>query len=338
MNVNTLLYNLSKNDNKTPERNMMTGSNRYSSIFFSILIMAIGMQVQAQKLRFNGHYPLSTPKESSESQVKAEYEKVVTAMLGGVRLMALNTTPTKNEDTEAYTKDDYKATVAIMSAYAVELCAILKTDYANDLKKIEKSIRSNKFSSAISSLEKIGAQSIEDAETIFFIWKEYLEDKENNAPWTDPKNIQITRMYRAMLAYVGKNYERPFGAQAEQGAIIADAAQALSNCMDNPTALAWKGESKMNMRKEDELRRLASNVSYYNWRMHDPISGKRSAHINKTVVSHLQQALYDVVRTTIQEKERWNNDPAHGANLLRLFEDTKQSGWTVNGDKANKSK
>lgn len=317
---------------------MMTGSNKYSGIFFSILIMAIGMQVQAQKLRFNGHYPLATPKTSSESQVKAEYEKTVTAMLGGVRLMALNTTPTKKEDEEAFTKDDYKATVGEMSVYAAELCGLLKTDYANDLKKIDKSIKSNKFSSAISSLEKIGAKSVEDAEAIFFIWKEYLQDKNNNAPWTDPKNIQVTRMYRGMLAYVGKNYERPFGAQAEQGAIIADAAQALSNCMENPTELTWKGESKMNMRKEDELRRLASNVSYYNWRMHDPISGKRSAHINQEVVTHLQQALFDVVRTTIQEKDRWNNDPAHGANLLHLFEDTKRSGWSVNGDKANKRK
>lgn len=317
---------------------MMTGSNKYGGIFFSILIMAIALQVQAQKLRFNGHYPLATPKEGSEAQIKAEYEKTVTAMLGGVRLMALNTTPSKNEDPEAFTKDDYKASVATMSAYATELCASLKTDHANDLKQIEKAIKSNKFSTAISSLEKIGAQSTEDAETIFFIWKEYLQDKENKAPWTNPENIQITRMYRAMLTYVSKNYERPFGAQAEQGAIIADAAQALSNCMENPTELAWKGESKMNMRKEDELRRLASNVSYYNWRMHDPISGKRSAHIDQEVVNHLQQALYDVVRTTIQEKDRWNNDPAHGANLLRLFEDTKRSGWMVNGDKANKSK
>lgn len=317
---------------------MMIGSNKYYGIFFSILIMAIGMQVQAQKLRFNGHYPLATPKTSSESQVKAEYEKTLTAMLGGVRLMAMNTTPTKKEDPEAFTKEDYKVVVSEMSTYAVELCGLLKTDYANDLKKIEKSIKSNKFSSAISSLENIGAQAPEDAEAIFFIWKEYLRDKKNKAPWTDPKNIQVTRMYRSMLTYVGKNYDRPFGAQAEQGAIIADAAQALSNCMDNPTALAWKGESKMNMKKEDELRRLASNVSYYNWRMHDPISGKRSAHINEDLVNHLQQALYDVVRSTIQEKDRWNNDPAHGANLLRLFEDTKNSGWTVNGDRAKKSK
>ncbi|WMX16876.1 hypothetical protein [Aureispira sp. CCB-E] len=317
---------------------MMIGLNKYCGIFFSILIMVIGGQVQAQKLRFNGHYPLATPKKGSESQAKAEYEKTVTAMLGGVRLMALNTTPTKREDPEAFTKDDYKAIVAEMGTYATELCEALKTDYANDLKKIEKSIKSNKFSSAISSLEKIGAQSTEDAETIFFIWKEYLEDKKKEAPWTNPDNIQITRVYRAMLTYVSKNYERPFGAQAEQGAIIADAAQALSNCMENPTELAWKGESKMNMKKEDELRRLASNVSYYNWRLHDPVSGKRSAHIDPEVVDHLQQALFDVVRTTIQEKDRWNNDPSHGANLLRLFEDTRRSGWTVNGDRAKKSK
>ncbi|WP_264791512.1 hypothetical protein [Aureispira anguillae] len=291
--------------------------------------------MKAQKQRFNGNYPLATPSKS-ESQIKAEYEKTVTAMLGGVRLMGLNTTPTSREDPEAFTKDDYKEVVEEMNVYAIELCQKLGTDYANKLKKISKAIKSNKFSSAESDLESIGAQSSKEAETIFFIWKEYLRDKENKAPWTDPENIKITRVYRAMLAYVSKNYERPFGAQAEQGAIIADAAQALSNCMENPTELAWKGESKMTMRKEDELRRLASNVSYYNWRMHNPISGKRAAQIDETVVRHLQQALYDVVRTTIENKDRWDNDPAHGANLLRLFEDTKGSGWTVNGDKAHK--
>ncbi|CAA6822228.1 MAG: Unknown protein [uncultured Aureispira sp.] len=317
---------------------MMIGSNKYYGIFFSILIMTIGMQVQAQKLRFDGHYPLATPRMGSETQMKAEYEKTVTAMLGGVRLMALKTTLTKNEDPEAFTKDDYKVVVAEMSVYAAELCAALKTDYANDLKKIEKSIKSNKFSSALTTLKNVGAQPSEDAEKIFFIWKEYLRDKKNKAPWTDPENIQTTRMYRAMLTYVGKNYERPFGTQAEQGAIIADAAQALSNCMDNPTQLDWKGDSEMNMAKGDELRRLASNVSYYNWRMHSPTSGQRSARINQDLVNHLQQALYDVVRTTMKEKERWHNDPVHGANLLRLFEDTKHSGWTVNGDKANKNK
>ena len=147
----------------------MTGLNKHYGIVLSILIMAIGLQTQAQKLRFNGHYPLASPKTSSESQVKAEYEKTVTAMLGGVRLMALNTTPTKKEDPEAFTKDDYKVVVSEMNAYAIEMCDLLKTDYVNDLKKIEKSIKSNKFSSAISSLEKIGAQSTEDAETIFFM-------------------------------------------------------------------------------------------------------------------------------------------------------------------------
>lgn len=314
---------------------MMISSKKYCGIFFGILIMALCTKVQAQKLRFNGHYPLATP-NNKESQVKAEYEKTVTAMLGGIRLMALNTTPKNREDPEAFTKDDYKMAVGEMSDYAVDLCKKLGTDYATNLKKIAKSIKSNKFSDAISSLEKIGAKSEEDAEVIFFIWKEYLRDQKNEAPWTNPENIQVTRAYRAMLAYVSKNYERPFGAQAEQGAIIADAAQALSNCMENPAELAWKGESKMTMRKEDELRRLASNVSYYNWRMHDPISGKRAAHINEKVVRDLQQALYDVVRTTIKQKDRWDNDPAHGANLLRLFEDTKVSGWSVNGDKARK--
>lgn len=313
----------------------MMSSQKIYSAFLVLLTVTIAFQGYAQKTRFNGLYPLASPSKS-ETQVKAEYENTVTAMVGGVRIMAMETTPTNREDPEAFTKDDYRITLDEMNAYAIELCEKLGTDYANNLKKIAKSIKSNKFSAALSSLESIGGVSSEDAERLFFIWKEYLKDKKKNAPWTDPKNVKITRVYRAMLTYVSENYDRPFGAQAEQGAIVADAAQALSNCMESPDDLAWKGESKMNMREEDELRRLASNVAYYNWRLHDRISGKRAAHINTDVVEHLQMALYDVVRSTIQKQEHWDTDPAHGNNLLRLFEDTKISGWSVNGDRAKK--
>lgn len=314
---------------------MITSSKKYCTVFFAILWIMIVANLQAQKSRFNGHYPLATP---SKSELKTEYEQTVTAMLGGVQLMAANTTPTKRDDQEAFTKDDYKVEVEKMNAYAVELCQKIGADYLEELKKVTKAIKSNKYENARATLERIGAKTGGELEAIFFVWKDYLEDKEKEVPWTNPDNIKITKVYRAMLAYVSKNYERPFGAQAEQGAIVADAAQALSNCMENPTELAWKGGAKMNMRKEDELRRLASNVSYYNWRLHDPISGKRAAHIDRQVVRHLQLALYDIVRTTIEKKERWDNDPAHGANLLRLFEDTKKSGWSVNGDKAQKKK
>ncbi len=288
----------------------------------------------AQKLRFNGHYPLATPNDK-ESQVKAEYEKTLSAILGGVELMGDDNTPTKEIDNEAYTRDGYRAIVENMERYAQELNTQLNIQHDNQLKKISKAIRSNKFSAAITDLKDLGANGT-DAQEVFFIWKDYMRDKEVGTPWTDPDNIQATRVYRAMLQYVGKNYDRPFGVQAEQGAIVADAAQALSNCMENPDDLAWKGESRFKMRQEDELRRLASLVAYYNWRRHDPISGKRSAHINPLIVDHVQKALYDIVRTTLEKQENWNNDPAHGVNLLHLFEDTKNSGWSVDGERAKR--
>lgn len=303
-------------------------------ILFSLFILLFAQQTFAQKLRFNGHYPLATP-NGKESQVKAEYEKTLTAILGGAELMGDDNTPTKEIDKEAYTRDSYKAITENMQRYADELNTQLNLGHDDQLKKIAKALRGNKFSTAVQDLKDLGASST-DAQQVFFIWKDYMRDKEVGAPWTDPDNIQVTRMYRAMLQYVSKNYDRPFGVQAEQGAIVADAAQALSNCMENPDEMAWKGESRFSMRQEDELRRLASLVAYYNWRRHDPVSGKRSAHIDPQIVDHVQQALFDIVRTTLEKKENWNNDPAHGANLLRLFKDTKNSGWSVDGEKAKR--
>lgn len=315
----------------------MTLSLKYPYTTFLCLLMLVTTSLSAQKTRFSGQYPLATPSKS-ETQVKAEYEQTVTAILGGVRILSMETTPSKREDPEAFIKDDYKATLDKMNVYAIELCEQLGTDYTDKLKKIAKSIKSNKYINAIASLESIGGISDEEAESLYFIWKEYLEDKEQAMPWTDPKNLKITRVYRAMLTYVSENHDRPFGAQAEQGAVVADAAQALSNCMESPENMLWKGENKMKMREEDELRRLASCVSYYNWRLHDRISGKRAAHINPVIVQHIQKALYDVVRSVIQKQDNWDNDPAHGNNLLQLFEDTKSKGWSVNGDRAQKGK
>lgn len=313
----------------------MIQNHQYHTTILSFLFFALSISTQAQKSRFENNYPLAGPTEA-EAQIQDEYKQTVTAMLGAVQLMAMENTPTKRDDPEAFIKDDYKKDMEYMSNYAIELSTKIGTNYSNEIKKAVKSAKSNKYTEAMTTLENIGAIKGDEAETIFFIWKEYIYDKKNNAPWTDPKNINVTRVYRAMLTYVSQNYERPFGMQAEQGAVIADAAQALSNCLENPENLAWKGESKMNMRKEDELRRLASNVAYYNWRMHDRVSGRRAANINTDVIRHLQLSMYDVIRTIMEKKEDWKNDPVHGQNLQRLFSDTKVNGWSVNGDKANK--
>lgn len=309
------------------------------ALFSSLLLCSFwwaAPTLQAQKLRFHGHYPLATPKENSKSQMEAEYVKTLTAMLGGVRLMGDNNTPTSRTDAEAYTKGDYQLNLEKMLSYATVWGEKTNAGHSAQLKKLARLIKGGKVTEASNLLKEMGAEDIEDAQNVYFIWMDYLVAQENKAPWTDPKNIQVTRAYRSMLQFVGKNYERPFGAQAEQGAVVADAAQALSNCMEHPEDLAWKGGSRYNMKEGDELRRLVSNVSYYHWRLHDPVSAKRAALIDRRVVRNVEQALFDVVRSTLEKKENWGSDPAHGANLRRLFEDTRNSGWTVNGDRAQR--
>ena len=139
-----------------------------------------------------------------------------------------------------------------------------------------------------------------------------------------------------MLDYMSKNYERPFGIKEELGAVVADGAQALSNCLESPKDLDWEGESKMKMREGDQLRRLASIVAYYDWRRHEKSSGKRTAHISPKIVRTLQKSLYDIVRSILKKKAAWDADSAHGKNLLDLFQATLANGWSVNGDKAQK--
>lgn len=304
--------------------------------FFLITSWGVLSPAQAQKLRFHGNYPLATPKEGSQSQMQAEFDKTLVAILGGVRLMGDNNTPTNRNDPEAYTKSDYQVNLEQMVAYAEVWNGKLGDKKRVELKKLARAIRSGKASDAIKVLAQLGATDNKEAEEIYFIWLDYLLDQKEQSPWIDPQNIQVTRAYRAMLQFVSKNYDRPFGIQAEQGAILADAAQALSNCMENPTDLAWKGGSRYSMKEGDELRRLVSNVSYYHWRLHDPTPAKRAALIDRRIVQHIEAALYDVVRSTLEKKENWGNDPAHGANLRRLFEDTRNSGWYVNGNKAQR--
>ncbi len=309
------------------------------ALFFTFfLIVSSGMTaaVQAQKLRFHGNYPLAIPKEGSESQMQAEFDKTLVAILGGVRLMGDKNTPTNHTDAEAYTKADYQTNLEQMVAYAEVWNGKLGKKNNNELKKLARAIKGGKISDATKVLAQLGATDNKEAEQIYFIWLDYLLDQKEQSPWTKPENIQVTRAYRAMLAFVGKNFDRPFGVQAEQGAIVADAAQALSNCMENPSDLAWKGGSRYSMKEGDELRRLVSNVSYYHWRVHDPTPGRRGALIDRRIVQNVEVALYDVVRSTLEKKENWGNDPAHGANLRRLFEDTRKNGWYVNGDRAQR--
>ena len=312
---------------------MILHSVKYLIVF--LFVFCCCNSVLSQDSRFVGEYPLAVPSDK-KNEITYEMQRTVSAMLGGVRIAAMETTPSKKEDLEAFTKDDIKASLQDMNTYVGELSAKLGIENENQLKKISKSIKSGKFDDATNSLKLLGAKFDGDVESQFFVWKEYLGDIRDNAPWIKPENIRISKIYRQMLAYVSKTFDRPFGVHAEQGAVIADAAQALSNCLENPGDLEWKGETKIKMKEQDELRRLASNVAYYNWRMHDKISGKRAAHINLDIVRDLHNALYHVVYTIIKNKDNWDKDAVHGDNLLKLFKDVKSSGWYVNGIKAQK--
>ncbi len=303
------------------------------SIILCILFLNT-QNITAQKSRFIAGYPISTP--TSNADYKEEILKTASAMLGGLKLLDSPNLPKSKADKEAYLAEDYKTALNEMTNYAIGLCDKAGKVYLKDLEKVAKSIKTSKYSAASGFLLKMGAKASQDSEKSFFIWKDYLEDIKNNAPWINPKNIKVNYIYQTMLHYIGSNYDRPFGVQAEQGAIIADGAQALSNCLENPNELDWKGELKMSMKEGDQLRRLASDVAYYAWRRHDKNSGMRAAHIDTKIVRLLQISLYDTVRSIMDRKGGWDADPAHGKNLLALFEATISNGWSVNGDKAKR--
>ncbi|MCP4439029.1 MAG: hypothetical protein GY810_08820 [Aureispira sp.] len=329
-----------------------TDSPTYSPIYFRLLfgsilfMMLLSVSADAQRKRFLDDHPLATPRESSVELVP-EFEYSLSAMLAGVRILDKGTISTKKEDPEERTQEDYKTFLGEIGTYATEVAQKLESadkgqaskwkKMPDELKKIAKSIKSSKYGDAIAALTSAGAKK-DAKETLFFSWKFYIDDQKNKMPWVDPANIKVNRTFRSVLHYVSENYDRPFGSQAEMGAVIADAAQALSNSMESPKELSWQGEGAVKMRKEDELRRLASNVAYYEWRLEEPINAQRSALINYTLVSNIKLALYDMVKTLVMTKMDWHKDSSHGKNLLQLYNDTKDSGWIVNGDKAKKAK
>lgn len=316
------------------------------TIVLSILfLMLVSLSSSAQGKRFLNDNPLATPRESSVELVP-EFEHSLTAMLAGVKLLDKGNISTKREDPEEQTQTDYKNFLDDIAAYATDIAKKLESEdkgqaakwkkMPDELKKINKNIKSSKYGDAIAALTSAGANN-EAKENTFFIWKYYIEDQKNKMPWVDPANIKVNRTFRSVLFYVSENYDRPFGAQAEMGAVIADAAQALSNSMESPKELSWQGEGPIKIKKEDELRRLASNVAYYEWRLEDPINAQRSALINYELVRHIKLALYDMVKTLVMNKMDWHRDSSHGVNLLQLYNDTKSNGWIVNGDKAKKA-
>ena len=197
-------------------------------------------------------------------------------------------------------------------------------------------VKGNKFADGLNQLigEKVDTKA--EIESIYYLWMDYLYEKEKDVPWLKPINLRSSRNFRTMLNYVSSSFDRPFGAQAQQGGVVADAAQALSNCMESPSELAWQGDSKITMKKEDELRRLAADVAYFEWRMHDKVNGKRAYAIDRDAVIKVKQALYDVVAAMTREQKDWHTDPHHGENLQVLYDLTFENEWRVDGTNALK--
>ncbi|MCH2043998.1 MAG: hypothetical protein MK212_07615 [Saprospiraceae bacterium] len=309
-----------------------------------LLFFGNGLEVSAQtNKRFMNGYPLATPSDS-RFENEAELKQTMTALIGGARMLASGLSSAGKDDGEAFSKQDYLEIIDQMVVYADELAIKAKGSssadtWNKDKKSITKGLKGGQYDKARSGLKACGGVDDKDAERIFFIWKDYLGEKDAALPWLDAKNIKITRIYRSLLDHVSKKYEKPFGPFAEQGAILADAMQALSNSLEDPSELAWQGEGKFTLlRSEDELKRLASNVVYYEWKLHDPINATRSAQIKREQVRVVKLALYDVVRSMVERKTDWDKDPSHGKNLVHLYEATLEHGWKVNGNKAEANK
>lgn len=318
---------------------------RITVLLLTIFSFLSTQQTQAQKTRFSGIYPLCKPDESARDLIP-EYEMTMQAIAGGCRLADDPKTLKKREDPEAFIKDDYEETLLEMVAYAEETAEkLIKADgpNASDWKKkgkflgdLEKDIKKGKFINALNALMQEKVDTKAEIEKIYFIWKDYLRDIEQDVSWIQPINRRTTRHYRNMLHYVSNSFDRPFGAQAQIGGVVADAAQALSNCMEDPREQAWQGEGKITMKREDEIRRLASDVSYFEWRLHDPTNARRAYAIDLEAVTKVRQALYEVVATMTRLKGDWYQDPNHGENLQILHDLTYEKGWRVDGTNALK--
>jgi hypothetical protein len=314
-------------------------SQRRILLIISVLFLSVG-SILAQSTRFRGPYPLATPAENI-IELKAEYEHNLKAINGGLRMIDKANTPSKKDDKEAFTKAEFKAQVETMFAYATELAtklaAIQKEPWGSKvtaLQQLGKSVKGGKNQAAIDWLTANETVDNEANEELFFIWHDYLEERKLNSPWLLPANLEVTRSYRNLLDYVTKNFDRPYGLQAEQGAVSANAAQALSNCLEFPEQVGWLGGKEISLKKDDELRHLASNIVFYEWRLYTPINGQRAAAINRAEVRNIRIALYNMVAAINKYQKNWNREQGHSEQILQLYRDAKIEGWAVDGLRA----
>lgn len=299
--------------------------------------------IYAQTSRFRGNFPLAAPAKNSLVELKADYDNTLAAISGGMRLIEKENTPSKKTDNEVVTKQDFKNEVEKLYAYALETATTISTLQANpwqetvkDLEKLGKSIKGGKYGDAFAWLQAKDVKSSENQEELFLIWTAYLEDVRLNMPWTVPVNLDVTRTYRSVLEYVAKHFDRPYGLQAEQGAISSTTAQALSNCIEFRNELSWKGTGDITIKQDDQLRHLMANIVYYEWRLYTPINGQRAAGINKTYVRNAQKAAYYLIYSMKKHTPEWYSNPVLGECILQLYKDVLTQNWRVDGLRAIK--
>jgi len=305
---------------------------------FLILFFGCSMVLWAQPQRFNGGFPICTPDESP-AEIEPEIDQTLKAIYGGCQLALDERVLKKRKDPEAYILSDYQEQMLAFVAYAQEQNSKLKGQPRKKLlEELEKLLKKEKFEAAQLLLKKenLEGQGQEDWQTLYFAWANYRYEAQAQAPWLDPTNRQTNRRYRSIINYVTQRFEQPFGQQAQMGGVVADAAQALSNCMAYPENLAWQGEGGFNMKKEDELRRLASNIAYLEWRSQEKTNGRRAYAIDRKAIMKLKLALFDVIQSMEQQKRSWHSSSKHGENLEILYNLTFDNNWRVDASSALK--
>lgn len=305
---------------------------------FLILFLGCSMALWAQPQRFNGGFPICTPDESP-AEIEPEIDQTLKAIYGGCQLALDERVLKKRKDPEAYIVSDYQEQMLAFIAYAQEQNAKLNGQPRKKLlEELESLLKKEKFEDAqlLLKKEKLEGLGQEDWQTLYFAWANYRYEAQAQAPWLDPINRRTNRRYRAIINYVTQGFEQPFGQQAQMGGVVADAAQALSNCMAYPENLAWQGEGGFNMKKEDELRRLASDIAYLEWRTQEKVNGRRAYAIDRKAIMKIKLALFDVIQSMEKQKGSWHSSPKHGENLEILYNLTFDNDWRVDASSALK--
>lgn len=297
------------------------------------LVCALGI---AQTKRFDGNYPLNGP-GTNKTELKEEVSYVLTAIIGGAKLAQHSDTPKKRIDEEALITEDFRLAMLSMTDYLIKVSEASASGQKADFESLKKQVKGKKYDKVISKAKGLGAKFEGTPQEVFFVCKDYISDLEAEMPWTKINSYKVTKTYRKIIKKVAEDYKRPFGPKAELGAVMAESAQALSNCIEYPERLTWTGTGRILFEEDDQLRHLVGCIAYIEWRLNTTASGRRSAHFDRTEVQKLKHSLYSVVESMLADKKDWLFNVEHGANLEELHRIALSKGWSFDGERARKS-